>query len=206
MAALRDTSECGPFSDVQTLLASGSVVLGSGLDAAGVKAEAEAGLREIFGYDVSVVVLPAWPNWWRPALPARLCHVGLLDPRLGCGCARRTVLRRTRPWTAWSPSGPAGSRRRLVLAGGTLQAPFSRLTPPKDKMANTRNLRTMIKARDAQPPCGQIGQREGPPDRPPGGDRYATATPESPPITPSRGDMSLLLLAPAPRPGEQAHS
>ena len=59
MAELKEALKSRPFTAVKTLLASGNVVLASGLDPAGVKAEFEACLRETFGYDAWVVVLAA---------------------------------------------------------------------------------------------------------------------------------------------------
>ena len=59
MADLREALESRPFTGVKTLLASGNVVLASGLGAAAVKKEFEACLRESFGYDAWVVVLTA---------------------------------------------------------------------------------------------------------------------------------------------------
>lgn len=58
MPALREAQESRRFSGVQTLLASGDVLLANGLDPAAVKAEVEACLRETLGYDAWVVVLP----------------------------------------------------------------------------------------------------------------------------------------------------
>jgi uncharacterized protein (DUF1697 family) len=155
MAELRDALQSRPFTGTKTLLASGNVVLSSGLDPAGVKAEFEACLRETFGYDAWVVVLTAG----RVAELVAACpypaddastHTYLTlasDPEVlaelhGAGSALDgTELARLGPEAiAW-----------LAPAGGTLDSPFSKLSAkPKYKAATTtRNLRTMIKVRDA---------------------------------------------------------
>jgi uncharacterized protein (DUF1697 family) len=138
-----------------TLLASGNVVLASELDPAGVKKEFEACLRETFGYDAWVVVLTAG----RVAALVDACpypaddastHTYLtlasdeevLSELLEAGRALDGAeLTRLGPEAlAW-----------LAPAGGTLDSPFSKLSSKaKYKAATTtRNLRTMIKVRDA---------------------------------------------------------
>ena len=59
MADLKDALKSAAVHGVKTLLASGNVALASDLDAAAVKKEFEACLREAFGYDAWVVVLTA---------------------------------------------------------------------------------------------------------------------------------------------------
>jgi uncharacterized protein (DUF1697 family) len=155
MADLREALKSRPFTGVKTLLASGNVVLASGLDPAGVKAEFEACLRGTFGYDAWVVVLTAG----RVAELVQACpypaddastHTYLtlasdpdvLSELFDAGRALNgTELARLGPEAiAW-----------LAPAGGTLDSPFSKLSAkPKYKAATTtRNLRTMIKVRDA---------------------------------------------------------
>ena len=155
MADLKNALKSRPFSGVVTLLASGNVVLASKLDPAGVKQEFEACLRESFGYDAWVVVLSAD----RVAALVDACpypaddastHTYLtlasdeevLSELLEAGRALdRAELTRLGPEAlAW-----------LAPAGGTLDSPFSKLSSKaKYKAATTtRNLRTMIKVRDA---------------------------------------------------------
>lgn len=155
MADLKNALKSRPFSGVVTLLASGNVVLASELDPAGVKKEFEACLRETFGYDAWVVVLTAG----RVATLVDACpypaddastHTYLtlasdeevLSELLEAGRALdRAELTRLGPEAlAW-----------LAPAGGTLDSPFSKLSSKaKYKAATTtRNLRTMIKVRDA---------------------------------------------------------
>lgn len=155
MADLKNALKSRPFSGVVTLLASGNVVLASELDPAGVKKEFEACLRETFGYDAWVVVLTAG----RVATLVEACpypaddastHTYLtlasdeevLSELLEAGRALDGAeLTRLGPEAlAW-----------LAPAGGTLDSPFSKLSSKaKYKAATTtRNLRTMIKVREA---------------------------------------------------------
>lgn len=154
MAELKAALKPYPFSGVKTLLASGNIVLSSELSAAGVKREFEVCLREAFGYDAWVVVLaaervgdlvaacpyPADDSSTHTYLTlgsdagvlAELCEGG---NALG---AEVTVL------------GPE-ALAWLAPAGGTLDSPFSKLSSKHKYKAytTTRNLRTMIKVRDA---------------------------------------------------------
>jgi uncharacterized protein (DUF1697 family) len=155
MAALKEALKSRPFSGVQTLLASGNVVLASGLDPAGVKAEVEACLRETFGYDAWVVVLPA----------ARVAELVAACPYPADDATTHTYLTlgsdpdvlaelyeagRALDSTELTLLGPE-TMAWLAPVGGTLDSPFSKLSArPKYKAATTtRNLRTMIKVRDA---------------------------------------------------------
>jgi uncharacterized protein (DUF1697 family) len=155
MAALKEALKSRPFSGVKTLLASGNVVLASGLDPAGVKAEFEACLRETFGYDAWVVVLPA-P---RVAELVAACPYPPDDATTHTYltlASDRDVLEelheagRALDGTKLALLGPE-ALAWLAPAGGTLDSPFSKLSAkPKYKAATTtRNLRTMIKVRDA---------------------------------------------------------
>ena len=155
MADLTAALRSRPFSAVKTLLASGNVVLTSELSPAGVKEEFEACLRETFGYDAWVVVLAAD----RVAELVATCPfpaddasthtyltlgsdaevlAGLYDAGRALEDAQVAVL------------GPE-ALAWVAPAGGTLDSPFSKLSSkPKYKASTTtRNLRTMIKVRDA---------------------------------------------------------
>ncbi|SFT65277.1 DUF1697 domain-containing protein [Arthrobacter sp. ov118] len=155
MADLKKALKTRPFSNVLTLLASGNVVLASELDPAGVKREFEACLRETFGYDAWVVVLTAD----RVAALVEACPYPADD------ASTHTYLTLASDAAALSElfeSGSALDGTELTLlgpealawlapAGGTLDSPFSKLTSKaKYKAATTtRNLRTMVKVRDA---------------------------------------------------------
>jgi uncharacterized protein (DUF1697 family) len=155
MAELKEALKSRPFSGVKTLLASGNVVLASGLDPAGVKAQFEACLRETFGYDAWVVVLAAG----RVAELVAACpyppddattHTYLTlasDPDV---LAELFEAGSALDGTALTLLGPE-AMAWLAPVGGTLDSPFSKLSAkPKYKAATTtRNLRTMIKVRDA---------------------------------------------------------
>jgi uncharacterized protein (DUF1697 family) len=155
MTGLRSVLESRSFSNVKTLLASGNVVLTSDLDATAVKRECESCLRESFGYDAWVVVLPAerlaelvdacpYP----PDDTSTHSYITLssdpavLDELFDAGAELDgTEQQRLGPEAmAW-----------LAPAGGTLQSPFSKVaSKPRYKSATTtRNLRTLIKVRDA---------------------------------------------------------
>ncbi len=155
MADLKIALKSRPFSGVVTLLASGNVVLASELDPAGVKQEFEACLRETFGYDAWVVVLTA----------ARVAALVEACPYPADDASTHTYLTLASDEAALSELFKAGSALDgaeltrlgpealawLAPAGGTLDSPFSKLSSKaKYKAATTtRNLRTMIKVRDA---------------------------------------------------------
>ena len=155
MAELREALKSAGFPDARTLLASGNVVLTSSLDAAAVKRECEKCLRDTFGYDAWVVVLDAA----RVADLVTACpypdddktthtyitlssDVGMLDELEAAGAALGGAeQKRLGPEAlAW-----------LAPAGGTLDSPFSKVTAKSKFKASTttRNLRTLIKVRDA---------------------------------------------------------
>ncbi|ADX73519.1 uncharacterized conserved protein [Pseudarthrobacter phenanthrenivorans Sphe3] len=155
MAELREALENCGFADARTLLASGNVVLTSALDAAAVKRECEKCLRQAFGYDAWVVVLEAA----RVAELVSACpypdddktthtyitlasDTAMLDELEATGAALAGVeLTRLGPEAlAW-----------LAPAGGTLDSPFSKASAkPRFKASTTtRNLRTLVKVRDA---------------------------------------------------------
>lgn len=155
MADLKRALEACPFKDVKTLLASGNVVLASELDPAAVKDVFEACLRDSFGYDAWVVVLTAdrvaeLVNACPYPADDKSTHTyltlasdsaaldELFDAAAELGGVEQTRLGPEA--TAW-----------LAPAGGTLESPFSKLSAkPRYKASTTsRNLRTMIKVRDA---------------------------------------------------------
>lgn len=155
MADLRDAQNACGFSDAATLLASGNVVLSSELDPAAVKQECERCLRTAFGYEAWVVVLDAarvaelvaacpYPEDDRTthAYITLSSDTAMLDELDAAGAALNgTGQQRLGPEAlAW-----------LAPAGGTLDSPFSRISAkPKFKATTTtRNLRTLIKVRDA---------------------------------------------------------
>jgi uncharacterized protein (DUF1697 family) len=155
MAVLKEALKSRPFSAVKTLLASGNVVLASGLDPAGVKAEFEACLRETFGYDAWVVVLTA-------SRVAELVEACPYPPDDAGTHTYLTLASDPAVLTELYEAGSALDGAELTLlgpeamawlapVGGTLDSPFSKLSSkPRYKAATTtRNLRTMIKVRDA---------------------------------------------------------
>lgn len=158
MAELKEALKSRPFASVKTLLASGNVVLASELDAAGVKQEFEACLREGFGYDAWVVVLTA----------DRVTELVAACPYPADDASTHTYLTLASDTDALRElyeAGRALDSTELTLlgpealawlapAGGTLDSPFSKLSSkPKYKASTTtRNLRTMIKVRDAAAP------------------------------------------------------
>lgn len=155
MADLKAALKSRPFSGVKTLLASGNVVLSSELSPAGVKKEFEACLREAFGYDAWVVVLPA----------DRVGELVAACPYPADDASTHTYLTLGSDAAVLAELYDAGSALDgaqvtalgpealawLAPAGGTLDSPFSKLSAkPKYKaFTTTRNLRTMIKVRDA---------------------------------------------------------
>jgi uncharacterized protein (DUF1697 family) len=155
MADLKEALKAGPFTGVKTLLASGNVVLASDLDPAAVKKEFEATLRKAFGYDAWVVVLTAD----RVAELVAVCRYPADDKSTH---TYLTLASDTAALDELSASGKVldGVEQErlgpealawLAPAGGTLESPFSKLSAkPKYKASTTtRNLRTMIKVRDA---------------------------------------------------------
>lgn len=155
MADLKAALKDYPFTKVKTLLASGNVVLQSELGPDEVKSRFEECLRESFGYDAWVVVLTAA----RVAELVEACPYpaddksthsyvtlasddAMLDELFDAGEALGGV-EQTR-------LGPEASSW-LAPAGGTLDSPFSKLSAKAryEATTTTRNLRTLIKVRDA---------------------------------------------------------
>ena len=155
MAHLREALEAAGFSDAQTLLASGNVVLSSRLDASAVKRECEQCLRDAFGYDAWVVVLDAARvSELVAACPYpdddKSTHTyitlssdpAMLDELQAAGAALEGAEQ-----TRLGPEALAW----LAPVGGTLDSPFSRISakPRFKATTTTRNLRTLVKVRDA---------------------------------------------------------
>jgi uncharacterized protein (DUF1697 family) len=155
MADLKVALRSRGFDDVKTLLASGNVVLSSEQGAAAVKQQFEECLRESFGYDAWVVVLTAkrvselvdacpYPEDDRSTHTyiTLASDTAMLDELDAAGAAiEGAEQKRLGPEAlAW-----------LAPAGGTLDSPFSKISSKARFKATTttRNLRTMIKVRDA---------------------------------------------------------
>jgi uncharacterized protein (DUF1697 family) len=166
MAELKAALEKLPFEDVKTLLASGNVVLTTGLKAAAVKDRFEKCLRDSFGYDAWVVVL----DGARVAELVGACpyppddksthsyltlssDTAVLDELFDAGSALGSAADGGVDLARLGPEALAW----LAPAGGTLDSPFSKITAKARYKAatTTRNLRTMIKVRDA---VGQLEQ------------------------------------------------
>lgn len=155
MADLKEALKGCGFPDAKTLLASGNVVLTSDQDPAAAKRTFESCLRDAFGYDAWVVVLTAQRVSELVAAcpyPAddKVTHTyitlasdtAMLDELDAAGAALDDIeQKRLGPEAlAW-----------LAPAGGTLDSPFSKISSrARFKAATTtRNLRTLIKVRDA---------------------------------------------------------
>lgn len=160
MADLKVALKAYPFTGVKTLLASGNVVLQSELDVSEVKEQCEKCLRDAFGYDAWVVVLTAE----RVAELVEACpypaddktthsyitlasDTGMLDELFDAGTALGTPGQGGVEQVRLGPEASAW----LAPAGGTLDSPFSKLSSKARYKASTttRNLRTLIKVRDA---------------------------------------------------------
>lgn len=155
MADLRGALEEQGFAGVKTLLASGNVVVASRLGAAAVKNDVEACLRKAFGYDAWVVVLTAD----RVTALIEACPYPAEDK------TTHTYVTLSSDTAVLDELFEAGSRLDgtqqhrlgpeamawLAPAGGTLDSPFSKLSSKAryKSTTTTRNLRTMIKVRDA---------------------------------------------------------
>ncbi|MFD0044824.1 DUF1697 domain-containing protein [Pseudarthrobacter scleromae] len=155
MAALRDALQAAGFQDAGTLLASGNVVLTSNLGAAAVKRTCEKCLRDAFGYDAWVVVLEA----------GRVSELVAACPYPDDDKATHTYITLSSDHDVLDELDAAGAaleghqQKRLgpealawlAPAGGTLDSPFSKISAKaKFKAATTtRNLRTLVKVRDA---------------------------------------------------------
>lgn len=155
MADLRQALEGCGFAGAKTVLATGNAILTSEKDARSVKAGCEKCLRSAFGYDAWVVVLaasrvaklvaacpyPADDKATHTYITLSSDHAVLDQLEAGGKELEGAGVKRLGPEAlAW-----------LAPAGGTLDSPFSKLSAkPKYKAATTtRNLRTLIKVRDA---------------------------------------------------------
>lgn len=149
-----------PFEGVKTLLASGNVVLSSALDAPTVKKGFEKCLRDAFGYDAWVVVLdgarvaelvdscPYPPDDKTTHSYITLSSdAAVLDELFDAGSALGSAADGGVDLVRLGPEAIAW----LAPAGGTIDSPFSKVTAKARYKAatTTRNLRTMIKVRDA---------------------------------------------------------
>lgn len=160
MADLKPALAACGFSNVKTLLASGNVILSSDLDIPDVKDACEKCLRDAFGYDAWVVVLEAA----RVADVVAACPYpaddktthsyvtlssdsAILDELFESGSALGAASNGGVDLTRLAPEALAW----LAPAGGTLDSPFSKITAKARYKAatTTRNLRTLIKVRDA---------------------------------------------------------
>ncbi|WP_458781752.1 DUF1697 domain-containing protein [Arthrobacter sp. D3-16] len=155
MADLREALKATGFSGARTLLASGNVVLTSSLDASAVKLECEKCLRDAFGYDAWVVVLDA----------ARVSELVAACPYPDDDKSTHTYITLSSDPAVLDELDAAGAalesaeQKRLgpealawlAPAGGTLDSPFSKISakPQFRASTTTRNLRTLIKVRDA---------------------------------------------------------
>jgi uncharacterized protein (DUF1697 family) len=158
MAELRKALESQPFSAVQTILASGNVVLSSDLGAAEVKKTCEDCLRQTFGYDAWVVVLAAGRvadlvNACPYPADDKATHTYLTlasDPAMLDELLEAAATFSDADTVEYMRLGPE-ALAWLAPAGGTLESPMSKLSGKARYKATTttRNLRTMIKVRDA---------------------------------------------------------
>lgn len=155
MASLRAALATLPVSNIRTLLASGNVVCTAASSAADLKATVETLLRESFGYDAWVVVLEetqlsaivdACPY---PAdHPTHHAYVTLSsDPAVLDELAQHAA---ELPGVELTRLGPVALAWQAT-AGGTLESPVSKLSarPRYKSSTTTRNLRTLLKCRDA---------------------------------------------------------
>ncbi|MDE8670720.1 DUF1697 domain-containing protein [Pseudarthrobacter sp. H3Y2-7] len=155
MADLKDALASAGFTGVKTLLASGNVVLASPDTPSAVKEQVEKCLRETFGYDAWVVVLTA----------QRVAELVASCPYPEDDKATHTYITLSSDTARLDELDVAGAaldgteQKRLgpeALAwlapvGGTLDSPFSKISAKAKfkSSTTTRNLRTLIKVRDA---------------------------------------------------------
>lgn len=155
MAELREALTRLPLTGVKTLLASGNVVCATEGTATELKTLVEGCLRENFGYDAWVVVIDqdqlaaiieACPypsdDKSQHSYVTLSSDTAVLDEleRLGHELPDTRLTRLSPESLAW-----------LAPAGGTLDSPFSKLSAKAKykSTTTTRNLRTMLKVRDA---------------------------------------------------------
>jgi uncharacterized protein (DUF1697 family) len=154
MAELKRELAKLPLAGVRTLLASGNVLCSADLPAAEVKSMVEQRLREAFGYDAWVIVLPAGRvRELVAACPYPPDDDGmhtyitlgsdeallkeLFDAGAAAGAEQASLGAEAMAW--------------LCPKGGTLDSPLSKLGAKAryKSTTTTRNLRTMLKVLDA---------------------------------------------------------
>jgi uncharacterized protein (DUF1697 family) len=155
MADLKAALKTLPFDSFSTLLATGNIVCTTSLSTAEIKALVEQCLRDSFGYDAWVVVLTAERVTelvaacpYPPDSPEQHTYVtlssdaGILQ-ELSDQAARLDGVEHV----MLGPEALAW----LAPVGGTLDSPFSKLSAKAryKSTTTTRNLRTLIKVRDA---------------------------------------------------------
>lgn len=155
MADLKAALALQGFGEVKTLLASGNVVLASNLDAAGVKRECEQCLRDTFGYNAWVVVVTAQ----RVAELVDSCPYPAEDKATHTYITLASDTDRLDELDHAGAALEGNEQTRLgpealawqAPAGGTLDSPVSKISARAKFKASTttRNLRTLIKVRDA---------------------------------------------------------
>lgn len=155
MADLKTALAELPFAGVKTILASGNVVLSAKGSAASVKERFETCLRDAFGYDAWVVVMTA-------DRVAQLVDACPFPAESASEHAYVTLSSDGKVLTELLAAGKELPDTELVRlgaealawqapVGGTLDTPFSKLSskPRYKSTTTTRNLRTLIKVRDA---------------------------------------------------------
>lgn len=153
MAELRTALETLGLTDVKTLLASGNFVTVSDATPSALKSSVEGCLRRTFGYEAWVVVLTAH----QLTDIIRACPYPADDPQthsyltLSCDPFALDALEEAgREETELSRLSPE-ALAWLAPAGGTTESPFSKLCAKAKykSTTTTRNLRTLVKVRDA---------------------------------------------------------
>ncbi|MDO5754284.1 DUF1697 domain-containing protein [Arthrobacter sp.] len=155
MAVLRTALATLPVSNVKTLLASGNVVCTAESSAAELKSKVEALLRESFAYEAWVVVV----NESELAAIVHACPYPDDDATHHAYVtlsAEPAVLDELARHAGEIPGAELARLAPNALAwraatGGTLENPFSKLSarPRYKSTTTTRNLRTLLKCRDA---------------------------------------------------------
>lgn len=155
MADLRSVLEGLGLADVRTLLASGNAVVTSGWDLAELKLRIEQALREAFGYEAWVIVLPV----------SRVAELAAAVPYPADDSAVHAYVTFSSDPAAldglYAVGAAAGAEQvRLgpeavawtAQKGSTLDSPLSKATAnPRYKSATTtRNLRTLNKIAAAE--------------------------------------------------------
>ncbi len=155
MADLRRALAQLPFRSFATLLASGNIACRTALGAGEIKSTVERCLRDTFGYDAWVVVLStgrltdlidACPYPADSAEQHSYITLGS-DPAI---LAELYTLAEQLDDVTQTRLGPEATAW-LAPVGGTLDSPFSKLSAKSryKSSTTTRNLRTLIKVRDA---------------------------------------------------------